>query len=474
MIALYGQHRQSKKAIQLFNQMWQEGIEPNIVTSVCILDACLSSAALAEGRHMHAWMLREGFDADVILGTCLISMYARCGSLLDAQTTFDKMPERNVISWTTMIAVYTQHGHADGALLLFRKMQENGIHPNEVTFAGILEVCASQAQLDVGKNIHACFLNCGFELRDVLASVLVKMYGECGSLEDARVVFDSMPKGSVVLWTSIIAVHAQRGEWNQALQLFYRMHKECIKPNTVTFICALDACSSGAVLAEGEQLHLDIICNGFEQDVNVRTALVNMYGKCGNLEAAQGIFDRSSDQDVVLWTALISAYAQHGHGRDALWLFEQMQRTSVTPNNVTFMSVLDACSHAGLINEGRHVFAWGILYSDSSLEVDHYICMIDLLGRAGRLDEAEDLISNMRFQPTVILFTAMLGACRYQNDVERAELAAKCMLELDPESSTPYVMMSNLYASDHRREGGFLDGISAAMEEVLNSNPVTA
>lgn len=449
MIAVYTKHGQDKEPLRLFNQMQREGVMPDKITFVNILTAFANEEMLVEGRRVHVLILKSGFESDVIVGNTLVNLYNKCGSLKDAQMMFCKMSKRDVVSWTAMIDACVEHGVGKEAFHLFKQMQEGGVLPDKVTFISILAAYGRWATLAEAKQMHIYILNKGYASDIIVRTALVNMYGKCGSLEDAKSIFDMMLMRDIVVWNTMIAVYAQHGHAKEAIRFFEQMQQdETVVPDEVTFVSMLDACASEAALDEGKHIHSLLQNSGFKVSVTVWNALINVYGKCGSLEDAQRVFDNMPDHNVISWTTIIVGYAQHGEGKRALQLFFQMHNEGLTPDEITFLSILAACSHSGLVAEGCKFFTCMTRDYGLSPSVDHYACMVDLLGRAGRLDEAEHYVNSMPFQPTVGSHMALLGACRHQADVNRGVCTAKQVLELDPEMAASSVMLSNLQGED--------------------------
>ena len=330
-------------------------------------------------------------------------------------------------------------------------MQCEGELPNPYIFASLVSACASSAIPNVGKRIHARVVETSVESDVSVGNALVNMYEKCGSLVAARKVFDRMPERDTLSWTAIIAAYANRGDGKHTLQLFEGMIEKGIKPNEVTFVSILPACSKQAALTIGKRIHLFIADSGYETNSAVENALIDMYGKCGSLEASKCMFDKMEGRrDVVSWTTMIAVYAQHGQPKAALKLFDEMQKEKVPPDEVTFVSVLSACSHGGFVKEGCKW--WLSMNHNHQITpiVDHYNCMLDLLGRVGKLSDAEDLLSEMPIEPTFVSWMTLLSACKHLVDVERGERAAERAFRLDPHDPAPYVMLSNIYYSAGR------------------------
>lgn len=447
LIGAYAELGQGNEACQLFTQMQEDGVMPDRVTFLHMISACGNQATLEEGKLMHLHVTEDSLDSDVVVATALVSMYGKCGSLEDAREMFDKMHERNVISWNAIIAAHAWHGHGKKAFQLFEQMWQEAVMPEKVTFLSMLDACDSQAALAQGKQIHICIIHGGLMLDIVVATALVDMYGKCDDIEEARSVFDKLPRRDVVAWNAMIAVYAQHGYGKDSLQLFEQMQQQGVMPSKVTFVSILDACASQAAVAKGKHVHKLILQRGFLTNIVVATALINMYGKCGSILNARMVFNEMPERDVVSWNVMIAVYARHGLGKKAVQLYHLMRRDVILPDKVTFVNLLTACSHAGLVDEGRHFFHSMSRDYGIPLVEEHYDCMIDLLGRAGCLDEAEELILKMPFQPTILTWTTLLGACRNQVDVLRGQCVAQRAFDLNPQYHAPYVMLANIYAA---------------------------
>jgi pentatricopeptide repeat protein len=278
------------------------------------------------------------------------------------------------------------------------------------------------------------------------------MYAKCGILEDACKVFKNMASRDVITWNAMISGHVKCGEGQKALELFHQMEQEGVQPNPITLVGVLNACASVLAIEEGRSAHEQIIENGWDLDVFVGNSLVDMYAKCGSMEDACRVFKKLPSHDVVSWNALLGGYAMHGHGKEVLKNFERMCEEGVQPDDITFICLLSACSHAGLVVEGLCYYASMSTIHKISAKLEHYTCVVDLLGRAGHLQEAEDMIKAMPYNPNVAVWMALLGSCRIHGNVEMAECVAKQVIELDPENAAGYVLLSNIYAAAGNRD----------------------
>jgi len=400
-------------------------------------------------------MQHENTEPDVVTLNAMVTGYANCGQCDEAfklfqQMRHDKSLQPNVISWTAIIAGYSQNGHHGKALELFHEMQQSGVKPNLHTITSTLSACAHLAALQRGKEIHGYIFRSTYDEHSSVGSALVAMYTGCGNIDDAQQVFGKITKNNVVLWNAIIAGYSQNGYSSHALKLFRHMQLVQVKPNSVTMTCLLPACAGLALLQQGKEIHNYIVRSSVGNSVSVWNALIDMYAKCGCINNARRVFDKMPERDIVSWTAMITGYGVHGHGKDALALFSQMQQTGIKPNRITFTCVLSACSHAGLVDEGLDYFYCMSRDHQMKPSMEQYACMVDLLGRAGRLDEAQKFIDKMPFQPNACLWGALLSASRIHSNIQVGEYAAEQLYELEPEHAGNYVLMSKIYAAAGR------------------------
>eukprot|EP01018_Ginkgo_biloba_P031739 Gb_11664 [translate_table: standard] len=476
LIAAYAKHGLAEEALTLFYQMQRTGIQPNHFTFATVLPACASLAALEHGKEVHRQIIRSGSQSDIFVGSALVDMYVKCEDIENARQVFDKMPERNVVSWTAMIAGYAQNGYVDEAMQLFQRMPLRNVVSWNAMIAGYaqsgnvdeaLKLFEKMPERDVvswtamisayasnGNVDEALKLFEKMPQRDVVSwNTLIAGYAQNGRVDEALKLFQKMPQRDVVSWNALIAGYAQNGYFDEALKFFRQMQLTGVKPNSETFPSVLTACANLAALEHGKVVHEYIISSGFQFDVFVGSALVDMYAKCGSLEDACQVFDQMPRRNVVSWNAMIVGYAMHGCGKQALQLFEQMQQSATNPNHVTFVGVLSACCHAGLVDDAWHYFDCMSRYHQITPVMEHYCCMVDLLGRAGRLNDAHDFVNKMPFKPDAAVWGSLLGACRIHNNIELGEQVAERLFELDPKIAGPYVLLSNIYAAAGRWDG---------------------
>ncbi|XP_068646995.1 pentatricopeptide repeat-containing protein CRR2, chloroplastic-like [Aristolochia californica] len=335
-------------------------------------------------------------------------------------------------------------------MTLYWKMIRSGLRPDKFAFPFALKSCAGLCEMQMGRQIHqhAICCGCGSDLH--VNAALVDMYAKCGLVDAARLVFDEMPVRDLVSWTVMVSGYAHNGYNNETLEFFNVMRSSDLRPNRVGLLSALLASGRLGALRKGEWLHSYVIQTGFETDILVITAVIDMYAKCGNLDLAKYLFDQTTGKDVVCWSAMVANYGIHGHGWKAIGVFTEMVNAGVKPNQVTFTSLLSACSHSGLLDEGQRYFACMSKEHGVTPKLNHYSCMVDLLGRAGKLLEAEQLIEAMPLKPDSSIWGSLLGACRIYGKIDLAERVADKIFELNPTQSGYYVLLSNIYATKSR------------------------
>lgn len=376
----------------------------------------------------------------------LINMYGKYNSLMDALAVFSKMPYRTVVSWNALITAFAENVHGKEALQFFCQMQIEGLVLDKVTFLGALSACTNLATLEVGHEVHSTLIERSYGLDLPIGNAIITMYGWCGSLDDAKNVFDKMSNRDSVTWSSMIAVYCHTSQGQEALDLFYWMHPQGLKPNKAIFVCVLDACGILGAHEQGLKVHAYIVDMGIDKDVVVGNALVNLYGKCGSLLDARSVFDKIDERDAISWTGIIAGFAHSGCSKEALDFFCQMQLEGWKPDKATFMCILSACNHDGQVDLSKHLFVSMIGDYCIPDNKDHFLCMVDLLGRSGDLDEAERLIKIAPEESVSAAWLCLLGACKIHFDVERGAHAAGQFLKLEPNSPAPYIMLSNIYA----------------------------
>ncbi|KAK8969729.1 Pentatricopeptide repeat-containing protein [Platanthera guangdongensis] len=448
MISGYAAEKKEIEAFELFKLIPvddKQNINEFVVTSV--LSVLSQPEFLQTGRQIHGLAIRNGLISFVSVDNSLITLYTKCQLLDDALAIFKSSGDKSPITWSAMITGYAQNGESAKSLDLFTHMHSNGVRPSEFTLVGVLNACSDHSSLSCGKEAHCFMLKLGFQSQVYVQSALVDMYAKCFSIEDARRAFDSLRDADTVLWTTMIAAYAQNGEHEEALAVYARMTTKGISPNNLTMASALRACSSLAAFEEGRLIHGCALKHGLSLGIPVGSALSTMYAKCGNLEDCNIVFRRMPQRDVVAWNSIISGYSQNGCGTDALNLFEEMKLEGTQPDGVTFINVLCACSHMGLLQKG-----WGYFNSMQNEHglmpaIDHFACMVDMLTRARKFDEAKSFIESVPIDHGTCLWRIVLGACRDERDFNYGAHAGERLMELGSKDSSAYILLSNIYAS---------------------------
>ena len=452
LIGGYVRANRVHEAIECYKQMQNEDLlSPDATTFVEILKVCGFTRCSDEGKKIHRETVRRGLlSKDVVLGTALVDMYAKCGLIAKAQEVHDDLSIHDIVSWNALIGGYIRHGKGNEALGCFEKLQNEGLFPNSVTFACILKACAIVRDVNKGKKIHDEIVNRSLLEKDVvLGTALIDMYAKCGMFLKAQQVHDEFPFRDTGFRNALIAGYAQHGHNRESLSCFQRMQNEGISPNAITFICILKACGGIGCVAKGKQIHDEIVDRGLlEGDVMLGSALVDMYARCGWLSKAQEVLNELPNGNVVTWSSLIAGYAQQGQGKEALDCFKEMQsKNMLCPNSVTFLSILHACSHAGLVEEGLMYFEDMSKTYNITPNFEHYTCIVDLLGRAGHIDRAFAVIKKMPCSDYGPLWGTFLGSCRKWGNIKLAELAFEYAIQLDNSNDAAYVSMMNIYAA---------------------------
>ncbi|MCO5591742.1 hypothetical protein L7F22_045734 [Adiantum nelumboides] len=445
MIAAFAEVGQHENAFQAFHEMQEGGFNPNEVTIVNVLRAFEAEADCNELRVIHDYILSHGLDEDMMVGTTLINLYGKRGDLKSAQIVFDKLPKHDVLSWTAMISSYVQNGQGRQALLLFDQMNKKGVVPDRVAIANILLACSELGDPLECDQMHAFIQLWSIELDEVVGSALLSMYGRFGRLFLSETLFNNLPKQQAATWNAMMMVYVQHGQSRKTLELFYEMCCNGVVPDKDSFVSSLTACANETSLVDGEKVHTLICSTDLALNNVVVAALVNMYGKCGYLGIAKGIFDEMQSHGLILWNAVVGVHAQHGESMKALQLISNMCIQGCIPDTITSISVLNACSHTGLLIEALHFVASMEHAFSIPPVIDHYVCVSDMLGRSGRSSEAALLINHLPFQPKAVSYMSLLGACQSLANMHQGERAAKCMSELASENAGPYVSLSNMY-----------------------------
>lgn len=439
-----------REALEVIRLMQMSQVKPSEVAMISMVNLFAELKNIEMGKTIHGYVTRNLEKMGVHLATAFIGMYAKCGDLASARLIFKGLNQKSVVSWTAMIAGYIHCNELEEGVKLFARMIEERVKPNEITLLSLVKECGFVGALEPGKQLHAYILRNGVRVSLALATALVDMYGKCEEIRTAKAVFDTVDNKDVMTWTAIIAAYAQAHCIDQAFDLFVKMSDNGVRPNQVTMATMLSLCAEAGALEMGKWVHTYIDRQVVEIDMILKTALLEMYAKCGDIDVAWRLFRESKDKDIGMWNTMMTGFGTHGCGKEALELFSEMERVGERPNDITFIGLLNACSHAGLVEEGKLLFEKMVHDFGLVPKVEHYGCMVDLLGRAGLLDDAYEIIKSMPIRANAIIWSALLAACKIHRNTVLGEMAARQLVYLEPRNCGYNVSMSNIYAVANR------------------------
>ncbi|KAI5066826.1 hypothetical protein GOP47_0017354 [Adiantum capillus-veneris] len=427
---------------------------------------------------------RHGLETDVPLLNNVLNLYASCGLRSEASHLFNNMPKRDVVSWTTMISCQAQQPSGDAAFDLFHRMQRKGIEPNDFTIVSLLSLCSNPTFAQGGSLLHSLLVEKGSELHVIPSTALVRMYCDCSSLENAHSLFASLNEKDVRSWAILISAYAQHDNSQEAMALFEQMQQEAMMPNNYIYNKLINACAAAPSLEEGQRAHSRVVGTEFEQCIFVKNSLVDMYAKCGSLEFAQEIFTRMSKKDLISWNTIITAFAQYGRTDEVFKHFENLKVEGLKPDEYTFSCLLSVCTSLGdvnlgsniheevrnaglecripvmnalldmyskcMIGEACHFFIHMVRYSHVAASVCHCASIVDLLCRAGCLDEAEDFAGRIPFQPNIVILLSFLSACKSHSNADLAEQVSAHVVDLAPTNTAAHILLSNIFYGSAR------------------------
>ncbi|KAH7574471.1 hypothetical protein JRO89_XS03G0300400 [Xanthoceras sorbifolium] len=468
-----------KEGFRLFRLLRESVVLTTRLTLRPVLKLSLASGFVWASESVHGYAVKIGLELDVFFSGALVNIYSEFGKVGEARVLFECMPERDVVLWNVMLKAYVEIGFEEEAIRLFsdfhRKfdlatwnammfgyilsndshkalklfslMHMSGERSDVITLATAVKSCGCLSGLEQGKQIHAFVIKSGFDSDLYVSSGILDMYVKCGDMLDAHLVFNDISEPDDVAWTTMICGCVENGDEERALSIYHQMRLSGVQPDEYTFSTLVKASSCLTALEQGRQVHANVIKLDCASDPFVGTSLIDMYAKCGNIEDAYQLFKRMDAKNIGLWNAMLVGLAQHGNGDEALKLFKVMKTQSVAPDRVTFIGVLSACSHSGLVSEAYEYFhsmneTYGI-----EPEIEHYACLVDALGRAGQTQQAEELMVTMPFEASASMYRALLGACRVQGDTETGKRLAERLLSLEPSDSAAFVLLSNIYAA---------------------------
>ncbi|GMH21590.1 hypothetical protein Nepgr_023432 [Nepenthes gracilis] len=461
LIKNYLSQREPTRALLVYTQIRDKGVYTLSLVPL-ILKACAQLSLLTHGKALHSESVKVGVDDDVKIGTSLVSLYGKCLDIVDARKVFDLMPQKNVVTWNALIGGYLVNKDVRTALSLFGNMSER----TAATWNQMIDGLANNGDLIMAREL---FDKIPIELRTVVTwTVMVDVYARNGEMDAARKILEEMPERNNFVWSSMISGYCKKGDikeaeaifyripiknsvnWNswisglsrngfceEAIEAFSKMQNDGFEPDEVTAASVLSACAQLGSLGPGKRIHLAINEKGIKINDFVLNGLIDMYIKCGDLDSALKISEKASGRNVACWNSLISGFANH--------------EFSVKPDEISFLSVLSACSHGGLLEEGLNISSKMEKYGLTA-GIKHYGCLIDLLGRAGRFKEALDVIKGMPMKPNDAIWGSILGACRMHSEIAIAEQVLEDVGRIGSDNDSHYVLLSNIYAASQRWE----------------------
>lgn len=449
MIAGFSQLGYELEALYLFKDMLGQGIyQPNEFIFGSVFSACASLPEPVFGRQTHGICTKVGLQRNIFSGCSLCDMYAKLGFLQSAKMAFYDIANPDLVSWNAIIAAFADSGDANEAISFFSQMMYGGLIPDSVTFLSSLCACGSPVNLNQGMQIHSFIIKIGFNKYAAVCNSILSMYTKCSNLHQAFKAFDDVShNANVVSWNAILSACLHHKQAGEAFRLFKLMLFSENRPDNITVTNLLGACAELASLNIGNQIHCFSVKSGLLIDVSTCNGLIDMYAKCGSLKDAQNVFDSTENPNIVSWSSLIVGYAQFGRGHEAINIFREMRNQGVQPNEITYLGVLTACSHIGMVEEGWHLFETMVVEHGILPTREHFSCMVDLLARAGCLTEAETFIKETGFDPDITTWKTLLAACRTQGNIDIAKRTAESILNLDPLNSAALVLLCNIHAS---------------------------
>ncbi|CAJ1967571.1 unnamed protein product [Sphenostylis stenocarpa] len=469
MILEYGKAGLGDKALRIFVDMLQSGLKPNEYTFTNLISACDFSVGLNVGKQLHGLAVTYGFMCETSLRNAIITMYGQHRMVEEAERLFAELDERSLISWSALLSVFVKNGHADKAFDFFFNMIQIGVPLDSGCFSTVLDGCSEWNNLKFGVQIHGLIIKLGHVSDVNSGTALVDFYAKCGSLQSAREIFDRLRNKTIASFNAILVGYLNskvRDDEEDPMGFFSKLRFNGVKPDCITFSRLLCLSANQACLVTGKSLHAYSIKVGLEDDTAVGNAVITMYAKCGTVQDAYQIFS-STNRDCVTWNAIISAYALHGEGNKALLLFEEMKEQGFAPDEITILAILQSCSYSGLWETGLHLF--NEIQSKYGIRpvIEHFSCVIDLLGRARNLSKAFDIINKSPFPDSILLWRTFVNACKLCGDLQLGMWASRKLLDLAPNDASSYILVSNMYA-----EGGMFEE-AAKVRTAMNDLKLT-
>ncbi|CAN6442161.1 unnamed protein product [Victoria cruziana] len=450
MLDCYCRHGKPERALELFYLEHQKGLAPDRFSITAIFCACADLKSMVVGEQIHSYVIKSGLTSDLGIGNAVVNFYVKCNSVDSACNYLGGLKLQDVGTFGMILSGYVQSGNSKEALGLYCAMHRGGLQVNRHVFASILRACATLFALEQGRQVQASIIKIGLNKDMNVCNSLIDMYRRSFCMNEAEKVFDEMPVQDDVSWNALIRGYSQTGEGDKAFELFEMMKQEEVYPDCFSYVGILSACTGAVSLKKGSSVHACVVQNGFDQNVSIGNALVDMYAKCGSIKDASKVFERMSSRNVISWNAMVTGYAQHGCADEALDLFQKMQQAGMMPDHITYIAVLSACSRVGLVGEGiSHFGSMTVEHGVVAVE-EHYACMIDILSRAGWLDEAHGFMNEMPVQPSGMMWRTLLAASKSHGNTELGAKAAYQVLDRGVNDPASHVLLSNIYAMSEK------------------------
>ncbi|XWS19231.1 hypothetical protein CRYUN_Cryun32bG0113100 [Craigia yunnanensis] len=447
MVSGFSQNGFFENALLVFSEMRKAGFKGNQFSYGSALKACTGLRCLERGLQIQGCIEKGRFVRNLFVQSGLLDLHAKCGNMEDASRLFYGMGERDLVSWNVMIGGFAFQGFAEDAFQLLREMMREGNIPDCFTLGSVLKVSFGGGGLMKVSQVHGLITRLGFESYNMLAGSLVDAYSKCGSLQCAFKLYRNMPTKDIISCTALITSFAHESKHNiDALDLFKEINSMQLGMDNMILCSILNICANVAELSLGRQIHAFSLKCQPTNDVAMGNALIDMYAKSGEIKDANKVFNEMDERNVISWTSLIAGYGKHGYGHEAIALFEKMEHEGMKPNNVTFLSLLFACSHTGLINKGSELFNAMVSKYKILPRAEHLSCMVDLFARGGQLEAAYNLIHEMNIEPNTSVWGAILGASNIYGNIHIGEAAATCLFNMDPKKSVNYIALAGMYA----------------------------
>lgn len=446
ILSCYCQCGENLEGLKIFMWSRKEGAVVNEFCCASVLGACAALENLKVGMQIHPLVIKCGLGLDIFVETALINLYAKCGELDSACRAFFEADKPQLQPWTALMGGFVQQGKGREAIDLFHKFHSLGLKPSERTFSSVLGAFADTADVEVGKQLHCLILKMGFISFIFVGNSVLDFYSKCGLVEESSKTFEEMHEHDVVSWNALISGHVRLGHHGEAIELLKDMLIKGFEPNLYTYSIILSICGDVPAIEWGKQTHCCIMKPGFESNVVLGSALIDMYAKCGRLSEARKVFDNLITKNLVSWNTMLLGYAQHGFGREALEIYSIMHRNGIEPNDITFLGVLSACGHVGLVEEGWRHFNSMIRDHGIAPRTDHLASLVSLFARKGQTEMAFEFIMSFPMDPGKVVWRCLLSGCKIHKDLALGRYAAEQILSIDPEDTSAHIMLSNIYA----------------------------